>query len=57
MKRVNFLDPSAPHTLSEQECELITFFRSFSKSKRELIFQMLFAMAMEDIKPKEKEAL
>jgi len=43
MKNIPFLDPSKQHTLTEQECELITFYRSMSPAKQKVIIQTLFA--------------
>ena len=42
MAKGDFLDPTVQHTLSEQECELIAFFRTLSKPKRQMVLQALF---------------
>lgn len=44
MKNVAFLDPSQMHLLTEQECELITFYRSMSKTKQQTFLHLLFSM-------------
>ena len=48
-KKQAYLDQTQKHTLTEQECELISIFRLFSKSKRETIFKMLFFTALGNI--------
>jgi len=44
----DFLDPTQQHTLTEQECELLTFFRAFTKTQRQIIMEMLFSFALSD---------
>ena len=54
-KKHDFLDPTEQHTLSEQECEIITFYRYFNKTQRNIIYKLLFEMAFKStktIKPK-----
>lgn len=47
-KKDNFLDPDKQHTLTEQECELISFYRFFTKAQKATLFKFAFTMAMED---------
>jgi hypothetical protein len=49
----NFLDPSRQHTLSEQECELISFFRTLSSIQRQEIFKAVFSIAINKSSKKE----
>ena len=53
-KNQEWLDPSEKHALSEQECNMISLFRTFGNSQREAIFKALFLTAMEKNKGKEK---
>lgn len=46
-KKHDFLDPEQQHTLSEQECELITFFRTLSPTRRQVVVQALFTVLFE----------
>lgn len=52
MKNIPFLDPSKQHTLTEQECELVTFYRSMSPTKQKAIIQALFAALSKEVKRK-----
>lgn len=54
MKNIPFLDPSKQHTLTEHECELITFYRSMSPTKQQTILQMLFAALQDEAEKKGK---
>lgn len=57
MKKVAFISPTEAHTLSEQECELITFYRSMSPTKQSMVLQILFAaLTDESDKTAEREA-
>ena len=51
-KKGDFLDPTQQHTLTEQECELIAFFRTLSKTKQDVVFKALFAVVMDNHKKK-----
>ncbi len=51
-KKGDFLDPTQQHNLTEQECELIAFFRVLSKSKQEAVFKALFTVVLDDHKKK-----
>lgn len=53
-KKHDFLDPAQQHTLSEQECELITFFRTLSPTKRQVVVQTLFTVLFESEMKKSK---
>ena len=44
----DFLDPAHTHKLSEQECELIAYFRTLKKGQRESVMKALFAVLMRD---------
>ncbi len=55
MKNIPFLDPSKHHTLTEQECELVTFYRSMSPTKQKVIIQALFAALSEEVKKKNEK--
>ena len=44
----DFLDPMVQHTLTEQECELLTFFRLFTKTQRQALVRVLFTIALDD---------
>lgn len=47
-KTNDFLDFTQQHTLTEQECELITFFRAFTNTQRKAIMQAVFSAALGD---------
>lgn len=49
-KKNEFLDPSEKHTLTEQECNLISFYRIFSKTKKDILFRQFYELAMIDKK-------
>jgi len=51
-KKHEFLDFTKQHTLTEQECERITFFRSLSKTRQQVIMQSLFSLLLADHKKK-----
>jgi hypothetical protein len=44
----DFLDPTQPHILTEQECELVTFFRAFTKTQRQALIRVIFTVALND---------
>jgi hypothetical protein len=46
MKKQPFLDPEKQHKLTEQECTLISLFRTLSKPKREAVVKIIFDMLM-----------
>lgn len=46
-KKCDFLDPAQQHALTEQECELISFFRTLSPTKRQIVVQSLFTILLE----------
>ena len=52
-RKNDFLDPEQPHILTEQECELIAFFRVLSKTKRQVVVQALFSLLLKDKMKKE----
>jgi transcriptional regulator with XRE-family HTH domain len=41
------LNPNAKHTLTEQECALVSLFRTFDKTQRQIIFKLVYFTAME----------
>ena len=45
-KKNEFLDFTQQHVLTEQECELISFFRTLSKTKRQAVMQALFSVLL-----------
>lgn len=51
-KKGDFLDPTQQHTLTEQECELVAFFRALSKTKRDAVMKTLFTILLESKKKK-----
>jgi len=55
MKNIPFLDPLKQHRLTEQECELITFYRSMSPTKQKVIIQAMFAALSEETKKKNEK--
>jgi len=46
--KYHFLDPAEQHNLTQQECELIAFFRAFPEAKRHLLLELLFSVALRD---------
>ena len=48
--RYDILDFTEKHTLSELECELVTFFRILPKTRQQIVMQMLFGAVMTDKK-------
>ena len=54
-KKHDFLDPDQQHTLTEQECELISFFRFFNKTQRDALYKVVFTMAVNDKKTTPKK--
>jgi hypothetical protein len=42
------LNPNAKHTLTEQECSLVSLFRTFDKTQREIIFKLVYFTAMDN---------
>ena len=51
-KKHEFLDFTKQHTLTEQECELITFFRNLSKTRQQAVMQALFSLLLNGHKKK-----
>jgi hypothetical protein len=47
-KRGDFLDFTKQHTLTEDECTLVTFYRTLNKTKRQIVLQALFSVLMGD---------
>jgi len=44
----DFLDFTKKHTLTELECELISFFRLFDETTQKALLKVFFEMALDD---------
>jgi len=44
----DFLDANEKHTLTEAECELISFYRFLNEEQRKMLFKVAFTMALND---------
>lgn len=46
--KYDFLDPAEQHTLNTQECEMVSYFRFFTKSQKQTLMQLVFTVALND---------
>jgi len=46
--KFDFLNPEHEHILTEQECELLTLFRAFTKFQRKSILNVIYSFAFQD---------
>ena len=44
----DFLDPTRPHTLTDQECKLISLFRELTKSQKLAVTQAVMQLLLND---------
>ncbi|MCL2695548.1 MAG: hypothetical protein FWE69_04410 [Clostridiales bacterium] len=42
--KIKTLDHSTPQILSEEECEIIGFYRSLSRIEKEMFYEVVFSM-------------
>ena len=49
-EKQEWLDPEQSHILTEQECQLLSLFRTLNEAKRQAIFNGLFMAAIYDKK-------
>lgn len=55
MKKVDFLEPTEPHILSELECNIISMFRSLNSKEKKILSKVLFNYLLEKADKEDKK--